>query len=157
VARTAIADMPSRDVRRQARSVEKRNRDAPRVGGPPCRVLHPNQTRIQSHREKQSLAYIALIAAARRRRFCSLKIRSRLTDIRSGIAWLTVERFPPIIMSSSMERNPIPRLPKLLPSIFRTGAVPACTSAQRLVPNQAVCTSRSSCRGRREHIAVEHP
>ncbi len=126
MARTAIADMPSRDVRRPARSAEKRNRDAQRVGGPPCRVLHPNQTPNHSHRQrKQSLAYIALIAAARRRRFRSLKIRSRLTDIRSGIAWLIAVRFPRIIMSSSMERNPIPRLPELLPAIFKTGATPA--------------------------------
>jgi hypothetical protein len=134
VARTAIADIPSHDVRRSARSVEKRNRDAQRVGDPPYRVLHPDQTRTRSHRQKkQSLVYITLIAAARRRRFRSLKIRSRLTDIRSGIARLIVVRFPRSMMSSSMERNPIPRLPKLLPSVFMTGAVPAshiCSTAR---------------------------
>ena len=142
--------MPSRDVRRPARSAEKRNRDAQRVGGPPCRVLHPNQTPNHSHRQrKQSLAYIALIAAARRRRFRSLKIRSRLTDIRSGIAWLKVVRFPRIIMSSSMERNPIPRLPELLPSNFMTGRFQLCKPAHRLVPNEAVSTSRSFVLGQK--------
>jgi hypothetical protein len=54
VARTASADMPGHDVRRPARWAEKSNRDAQRVSGPPCRALHPNHTRIQSHRQRSA-------------------------------------------------------------------------------------------------------
>jgi len=107
--------------------------------------------------KKQSLAYIVLIAAARRRRFRSLKIRKQIGRHQIGIARLNSGAFPVhynVVLNWSEIRS---RDCQNYYHRFHDGRFHLCTPAQRLVPNEAVLHVPIIVFGRRGHIAVEHP